>query len=144
MKPILQPDSEGVFTSPLGSLNLKEIEWKTMKDFLTHVFLEKYPNNRIVEPQTEREITFQKLFNTAEKLANDLSEKGIGPKTIVHIVGENRIKWLLVLLAAHINRYVVSSSHPVSPWPEIERNIQTTSELLNFCSQTFSVAQKLL
>ena len=136
MEPILKPDSEGVFTSPLGSLDLKEIEWKTMKDFLTHVFLEKYPNNRIVEPQTEREITFKKLFKTAEKLAKGLSEKGIGPKTIVHIVGENRIKWLLVYVASHLNSYVVSASHPISPWPEIQRNIQTTCSSVLILSES--------
>ena len=136
MAPILQPDSNGIFTSPLGKLDLDEFEWKTMKDFLTHVFLEKNPDKQIGEPQTDRRITYQKLLKTAEKLAQEFLEAGIEPRTIIHIVGENRMKWTVILVAAHLNRYVVSSSHPISPWPELKRNIQTTCATVLILSES--------
>ena len=107
-----------------------------MKDFLTHIFTEKHPKKEITEPQTERTITYEHLFRSAEKLAEKLLKEGIEPRTVVHIVGENRIKWLVILLAAHINQYVASSSHPVSPWPEIQRNIETTCATVLILTET--------
>ena len=79
MTPILKPDSNGIFSSPWGHIEPEEIKWKTMKDFLTHVFLEKHPDKYIVEPQTERKITYESLFRAAEKLADGLREEEIGP-----------------------------------------------------------------
>ena len=81
----LKPDSNGVFTSPLGSLDPSEIEWKTMKDFLVHVFIEKHPLKQITEPQSERAITFEKLFRSAEKLALEFLEKGIETRLVYRL-----------------------------------------------------------
>ena len=97
---VLEPDSNGIFYSPLGNVNTEEIEWKTMKDYVTHIFAEKHSESWIVEPQTERKLSYKQLFISAEKLAKEWQEAGIEHGTIVHVVGENRIKWLVVLLAS--------------------------------------------
>ena len=96
---VLTPDADGIFTSPLGMISPDEIEWKSMKDYVTHIFTTKHPQSCIVEPQTDRKISYHQLFKSAENLAKDFREQGIEPGTIVHMVGENRIKWLVVLLA---------------------------------------------
>ena len=53
-------NDEGVFESPLGGFDSSDFDrWETVGDYLEEIFVHNYPQSKIVEEQTGRNITYR-------------------------------------------------------------------------------------
>ena len=136
MQRLYKPDSNSVFHSPLEYKNKAE-KWESMKHFLSDIFLGEYRESRVIESLSERSLSYEELYRRGEEVSSQLKrEFGVCEGSIVHIVSENGFDWLTILLASYLNNCVLSATHPKSPWPECERNIETT------CSTVLIMSRK--
>ena len=125
-KQLYIPNEDGVFESPLGSYDQTAEKWSTMVDFLEDVFTKMHPNSKITEAKTGRVISYSHLFASGQNIAKQLRESGVADRTILHMVGENCLDWLAVLIGSHLSDCIIAATHPNSPWLEVDRNIRTT------------------
>ena len=137
MKPLYCSDQDSVFHSPLGEYNYASEKWESMKHFLSDIFLGEYRESRVIESLSERSLSYEELYRRGEEVSSQLRRQfGVCEGSIVHIVSENGFDWLTILLASYLNNSILSATHPKSPWPECERNIETT------CSTVLIVSEK--
>ena len=126
MAPLHVADSNGVFKSPLGDYDFSLEKWTKIEEFLKDIFVKDYPSSTLTEAKTDRKITYNKLYEVGESVADQLKLHGVRSRSILHLVGENCLDWLAVLLGCFLNDCIISATHPNSPWPEFSRNITTT------------------
>ena len=65
---------DSVFESLLGPYDPSGEKWTTVTEYLEDMLTKEHPQSRMIEPKSGRDISYEHLFLTGQKVAAELKE----------------------------------------------------------------------